>query len=236
MSLLSIVQDACLELTIATPSIVIGNGDENIKRLLRAANAEGKHLCTEHGWEALETEATFTSVATASQGAISTIAPGYKKITNNTAWNRSTDNLIAGPVSAQEWQLRQATSPIGPYYKFRIRNGNLYLTPTPTAGETIAFEYITKNWVQNAAGSSSYETFQADTDVPVFDEELVTLGVIWRFNESRGFDFTANLAMYNRRLDLMKQADGGKRTYYMDEPRDVLSIPGAVVPEGSWPL
>ena len=117
-----------------------------------------------HNLQELTQEATLTTVATESQGAISTIAPGYCRFIERTFWDRSNQQELFGPLDEQEWQEMKAlsTNPTRPH--FRIRNDELLIYPVPTAGETWAFEYRSKNWVTKASDSSLTDSFSADGD------------------------------------------------------------------------
>lgn len=208
MSLLTIVRDAARELSIAVPAIVKSNTDKNIALLVRCIEAEGKmHAAGEFQWRCLVKEATHTTVATELQGTLESIAPGFKRLLNDTLNNRDTFGRYRGSISPQEWQLRKAFDNTGIGYNFRLLNKSLYLIPAPAAGDTLAFEYVTKNWIQNAAGTSSYETFQADTDLPLLDEELLTLAAVYRWRLKRGLDAATDYELYNRHLNLLKQND-----------------------------
>lgn len=216
MSLLSIIQDAAAEVGIKTPSIVISNADTQVKRLLRFVNAEGVLQSTGvHLWRKLVKGITFSALAQEDQGDIETIAPGFRQMIPQSMWNRSTDYLLHGSLTPQEWQQRQAMPYVGLRYDFRIIENNLHITPAPGLNETIAFEYITKNWVENAAGSTSYPRFNADTDVPLLDEELLTLAAAWRWRKHMGLDYSADYALYEQRLDLLIYADTPRKPLRM---------------------
>lgn len=63
MSLLTIIQDACSELSLAVPQTVIGNRDPQISQLLALANSEGQEFCKLQGpwggWPELNRVETF---------------------------------------------------------------------------------------------------------------------------------------------------------------------------------
>jgi hypothetical protein len=66
MSLLTVVQDACLELSLDVPNTVIGNTDQQVRQLLAVANAEGQYFSKLAGqwggWPELNTVYTFNLV------------------------------------------------------------------------------------------------------------------------------------------------------------------------------
>src|SRR5882757_6516831 len=66
MSLLTVVQDACNELSLAPPPTVIGNQDPQVQQLLALANLEGQTFLQLQGqwggWPELNTVYTFNLV------------------------------------------------------------------------------------------------------------------------------------------------------------------------------
>jgi hypothetical protein len=78
VSLLSLVQEACGRIGILKPAAIISNTDPQIIQLLSLANKEGQLLAKRAPWTALQLEGTFTTVATETQGTMTTIAPNYR--------------------------------------------------------------------------------------------------------------------------------------------------------------
>lgn len=193
MTCLSIVQDVCGRLGLIQPTAAITNPDPQIKQLVSLLNEEGKSLAQETNWQALRKQATFTTVAQEQQALLSDIAPGCKFIVNDTIWNRSLRMPVFGPLSPQNWQQQVAMFYKGPWNQFRVFNDAINFIPTPVEGQTCAFEYVTKNWT-----GSNATTMQSDTDTSLLDEDVLTLGVIWRFRQAKGLDFSADLTKYQR--------------------------------------
>lgn len=234
MSLLTICQDAADLVGIPRPASVISSTDTQIRRLLALANIEGRNLARRYPWEALLTEASFTTVATTSQGTLTSIASDIDSIVNRTMWNRDMQDRIAGAISPQDWQEQLAVTDAGPYYDFRIRGGDLLLYPTPPAGDTIFFEYKSKNWCEDSGGTGQ-ANWAADDDVGRLDEHLMTLGLRWRFLQAQGFDYGEAFRDYEMQVNEVMAKDGGKRVMMLNEGTDDLQ-PSARAPDGSWNL
>ncbi len=185
MTILSIIQDSAEETgVVAPPTTVIGNPDPAITKYLRLANKVGKRLMKAFGWQVLRGEKTFTSVATETQTAI--LPDDFDRVVKETFWNRSTPVMISGPVSPTEWQGLKARSYSSTNLpKFAYRGGAILVIPTLAAGQTLAFEYVSKNWCQDSGGTGQ-TAWAADTDTGVLDEELITLAVSYAFLVSEG--------------------------------------------------
>ena len=68
MSLLTIIQNACDEISIPRPSSVIGNTDQQIRTLLAMSNHEGRELVKAGDWTVLQRLHTITTASSGSKG------------------------------------------------------------------------------------------------------------------------------------------------------------------------
>ncbi len=236
MSLLTIVQDVCDAVLITQPTSVIGNTEDTIVQLKQLTQLEGKALADEYDWDALIKETTFTTVATESQGTVESIASGFKKMINETQWNRNIIYPVQGSLTPQQYQAYKANNFGLVYSNYRIRGNEFIMFPAPVAGQTVAFEYITKNWISNAAGTDFYDRWEADDDVALLDEDIITLGVIWRWLKAHNMDYAEEFRQYEIRKNNAMTRDGGKvrkslaSTYDENKP----NLPN--LPEGFWSL
>ena len=235
MTMLTVVQDAQRRLGLNVSSSVAGSSDDTTVQLLALLNQAGQEMAEEYAWQALIKEATLTTLAAESQGAMSTIAPGFFYILNQTMWNRSLRRPVFGALSDQEWQLLKASSVQGPFQQYRIRGDELLFIPAPPAGQTVAFEYVSKYWCTDTTGATGKDAFTVDTDVSLLDERVLSLSLTWRFKQSQGLDFATELQMYQNRLEDMKARDGGKPVLDLNGKVSIL-MPGVMIPQGNWPL
>ena len=230
MSCLTTVQAACRRLALAVPTAVVASTDTQVQQLLALLNEEGEELSARYPWNALNLEATFTTVATPAD--LVTVAAGFKYLVNETMWDR-TDNRIIRPINAQEWQQVSSNNIAGPFTRFRIWQNAIYFYPDLAAGHDIAFEYMSKNWVNLDAGGTA-AAFAADEDVSTLDEQLLTMGLLWRFKAAKGFAYDEDFSKYERRVVDAMGRDGGKQILNAGGRNYQIGMIG--VPEGSWPL
>ena len=234
MTLLTICQDAAKEIGVPSPTSVVGTSDTTNVQLLAAANRVGKDLVTGYDWEVLIKEEEHTTLAAESQGAMTTIATDFMRISNDTMWNRTTDRKYYGPLNNSQWQRLKASVSSGITNYFRIRGGNLLVNPAPPSGEKIFFEYIGKNWVITAGSSANAVAYAADANTTILDEDLITLGVIWRFLKQKGLPYDNQFQEYRLKLSEKQSKDGAKQIIRMAGPNR-LYLP-VNEPEGNFSL
>lgn len=236
MSLLSLVQAVAIKVGITKPSAAVASVDSNIQQLIGFANEAGQELAARFGWQELTKEATFVTVATESQGVIQTLTGAdFSWVLNETMWDRTTRRPVFGPKLAPEWQQLKAQLLTGPWSQYRIRGNNVLFIPVPAAGDSIFFEWVSNYWVAIAGSAVGVQSaFQADTDVSLIDERLLTLDTTWRYKQ------TKRLA-YDEDFDKAEAAIADAITRNGSKPRLNLGgaagdiLPGIFVPAGSWP-
>lgn len=213
MTLLSLIQDVSDLLGIPRPSTVYGSQDAGVRQLLQLAHREGRELSARYPWQALTYEATFTTVATESQGELSTIIGAtqeLRSITNETMWNRTTGEPVYGPRNGRTWQAYKSQTFTSPLAEYRIRGNEILFLPAPTAGQTVAFEYVSKSWITDSTGATYRTAFAVDTDLILLDEEIFRIGLEWRWLQRKGFEYAESFASYERMVADAMARDGTK--------------------------
>lgn len=235
MSLLTVVQRFCERQNLNSPATVYGTTDPQITQIKALLEEEGNDLAKRGDWNELTFEATHTTVATESQGAITSIATnGFRNIKNDTIWDRTLKTPL--PVlSDVEWQAQKCFASTGPNYQVRIRGGLLIANPIPTAGHTWAFEYISKNWILGINGTTYKQFFTLDTDTLLLPEELLTLGLRWRWKKEKGFDYAEDFRTYENQVNQALASNGMKKSLNMGGGQHERR-PGVGIQQGSWAL
>ena len=236
MTILAIIQSAAIELGFSEPTSVFTSTDPTVKQLRVLASKEGKELARRFDWQRLQIEATFTTVAAEEQVAsIGTTYPDFARIINATMWDRTENRMIKGPLAPAEWQRRKAATAqitIGNF--FRIKRNSILFFSVPVAGNSIYFEYISTYWCFSSGGTAKTD-WTADTDFSLIDEEIIRLGVIWRYRKAKNLDYGEDFRTYEMALQDIFGPDAGKAIIDMTgEPLDDgLSVN---LQEGNWAL
>lgn len=231
LTCLQIIQTVCKRIGILAPNIAVASTDPQIQQIVAICEEEGQELAARYAWEALQQTVTFLTVASGLQYQLADIAPNLNYVVNDTIWNRTLRRPVYGPKNSQEWQESIANNINGPFNAYRIMRDALFFYPTPVAGQTCAFEYISRAWINSGTGSSA--TWLLDTDTPKLDDQIITLGTVWRWKQAKGLDYAEDFAKYERRImDAMGR----------DASKPILNTAGAsweiqpaiLVPRGSF--
>lgn len=231
MTLLTTIQSACRIIGLTAPSSFVGSTNLLAQELLECAQEEGFDLMRRGTWQVLTKERTFTTVASQTQTDI--IPDDFDRFINETFWNRTRKRPLYGPVTPQEWQnlIAWTSSPIQD--TFRMRGGDILVTPTPPAGETWAFEYISKNFCQSNTGTAQ-SAWAADTDTGILDERLMAAGIVWRYKAKKGLPFETDFQKYESDVRQALVQDKPQRTINFGYGKYMGRRPGVVIPEGDW--
>lgn len=194
LNVVQIAAQAYAELGLPVPAQITGGNNSDGVQVLALLNREGNELARiEGGWPVLRGEQLIALVPGQQAYAFPTNILYYRPATG---WDRSTHWAMAGPLSDREWQaLRSGIGVASPRQRFRLYGGQLQMDPVPTSADTIAFEYISKNWCQSGSGTAQ-SSFMADTDVPILPDDLFVLGLKWRTLAARGFNYAEEKAAY----------------------------------------
>lgn len=189
-----------------------------------------------HDWQERRKEFTFTTVAGEEQidftDATDFPDEDFGRFVPQSIFNRSQNYPLTGPLTASQWQRRKATNLSGIFYYFTVRDNKILFLPEASAGETIAFEYISKFYWQDASGTE-IERATADTDTPILDPELYILGCRWRWLQNKRLDYAEALRDYTEALEQMMGATDPGPVLNTAGNKFGLILPN--VPEGNWP-
>lgn len=181
MSLLTIAQNVAKEAGFSAPQTVVNNTDDTAVLLLALINRAGK-LLARKPWEILQKEFTFNLVNAQAAYAFPTDL-GYFQ--DYTLWDRTQFWAMRGGLNAQDWQaLKSGVQSTTPRQRFRIKQGQIYIHPTPYNTDACVIEYISNQWV-----SGANVAFTADNQTALIDENVIEMDTLWRFLNRKGLSY-----------------------------------------------
>lgn len=234
MSILTVVQKIAVRIGLTRPNTSVTSTDPLILQIVDLVEQECESLVSRHEWKALTKEATFTTVATESQGTVESISANYDRIINRTFWNRTLLRPVYGPMTIQEWAEAKASAATGPWNSYIIQGGEILFFTTPTAGETCAYYYISKYFV-NLDGGGTSDSFAAEADTMAFPEKVVIAGGIWRWKRAKGLDYAEDYNEYERLVTDTISREGTNPVLSLSGGPESV-VPGIMVPTGSWQI
>lgn len=240
MSLLTIIQNACAEVGVSTPSSAIGNTDANVVQMLALLNREGKWLARGYDWQVLRKEGSFTTSAANQQIAdltsftdtSSATITDFDRFVPKSMWDRTASEQIGEPLTPQRYQGDLANVTTGVRYRYVIRGNALFFSPIPPASHSVYFEYFKKHWC-SASGGAGKVAFTLDTDLGILDEDLLTQGVVVRFLKAKGLDYAEEFRRYEHLISVLT----GQQSPAPDlnaTPPSAIDVTDPFVPDGNW--
>ena len=149
---------------------------------------------------------------------------------DGTFWNRTSQRLALGPLDPTKWQTYKSGINTNSYEDVYITRGNTIEFLDDPGSDTFAFEYIRNTWVLDNDGTTKKTTSNEDADTFYFDEELLTLGLVWMYLANKGYDYAESFRSFEWHLENLKGKDGGKRVFYLGGQ----ILPRVRAPDGDW--
>ena len=234
MSLLSIVQNVAASVNTDIPTTVVGNSNADARQWLALANSCIQEISRRHTWSALVLEHTFTTIAAVEQDSTSIPDDFDRFVADVALWNRTQNAPYFGPTFSNEWQTLQ-TSAVGGNvmgwwrYFSNVLGNEINIYPAPTAGETVAYEYVSSNLV-----TGGFSTFQVDTNTTFARatiEPLLEMNLTWRWLRAHGMDYAEEMATFERNFERAASSDQGLRVLVVESRHSgEYSWPGTVIP------
>jgi hypothetical protein len=205
------VIDVADQLGLQRPLTLFGaynEGDVSDRKLLRALTQTCRHLAADFDWQVLQERHSFTTIAAEIQTA--GLPADFDRAVLDTAWDETLRRRLCGPLNAQEWAEAKSGTIGRIEPAFAIMGDTYRLSPTPLAGSTIAFTYIRKAIGKNDDGDL-LARFAADTDTTLWDDELITLGMVMNHlkNDHEAYA-SEQLDFEKMKADWIKRDGGGR--------------------------
>lgn len=143
------------------------------------------------------------------------LPPDFQRPVDGTMWDRSRYWQMRGPQSPQQWQVYKSSvigqASVQRRFRFRQEGGQLRFSvdPVPTDnGSALVLEYVSNAWCESNVAVPQ-TVWEADTDIGILDEYLLTLGVAWRMLRRLGLSYSEELDEYESQVRKAMSVDGG---------------------------
>lgn len=186
----------------APTASVAASPDDNMKQVFALANKEIVALALRRTWPILVKEQNITTVA---GQADYDLPVDFHHIVNPSVFNASTYYALKGNLQPLEY-IRYVNRMVGPNqhstgYRIKQKAKKIRIVPAPTVdGENLVYFYVSKNLIVGSDGNEKI-LFSQDDDTSLIDEDLVEMGLNWRWRQKKGLDYTAELMEYKGAVD-----------------------------------
>lgn len=210
-----LVSAAAIELGLVSAPIAdpFASRDPNIVQLLQFLTSGGRSLVKHRDWHHLQKEYTFQSLL----GVEAYPLPAdYRKMIDDTEWNRTTTIPLGGPLSGKDWQfLKARNQSLTVQVYFRIWQQQFFLR-SPVSGQTIAFEYQSSDWVASATDNGpTQDAPAAAADIVCFDPLLVVARLKMDYRRNKKQDSQSEQDDYVEALAAAENEDAQGVTIYL---------------------
>ena len=231
-TLLSICQDAIrgVQSTDVPQTIAANTTNPDAVLLKSCASDIGKALERGFKWQALKREYTF---ATVNGTANYDFPTDIRRFADMTIWDRDGARPLVKVSDITYQALKSGIYVSDVRWFFTVSDNQINLSPTPTAAYTFAFNYYTKQFCETSLGTG-LDDWAADSDVPRLDENLMTLGVRYRYLARQGLPYGEEKAEYLSAITDLLTDDRPHPT--IDVGRILADAYPVNVPDGGWSI
>jgi hypothetical protein len=209
MSLLTMIQDAMALCGLASPSSAYGSSDATVSQFVALAQVEGDELSRFADWRALKVSATFTGDG---ESTLWDLPTDFDRFMNGAIfWSEeSSGNKLFGPIPDDDLVALKAMETEPPEPVWRLFGDQIEIWPALDDGEVVNTEYRSAYWILDNDGSTRKARWTADSDRAVISERLMTLGLVWRWKQTKGLEYSEAFRTYQIERTRQASNDGGK--------------------------
>lgn len=236
LSVLDIIKSFCYETNISAPSTVVPGSvtDPGTNQLIYLFYAVCRDLRERKCWPQLKKTYSFNTAASDSAYALPT---DFYSALLGTAYDTTRKWQLDGPQTDENmdyYLYGYAYSSGRMAYRIFGKPGvdQFQVTPTPSSILPLTFDYVSSGYLGTGASPYTWsEIIVADNDICAFDDDLVILGLKWRWYQMKGLDFESLKAEYEGKIDqAVNRFNGSYRGSFNRYPRGnrrfVPSTPG----------
>ena len=200
MNILQIAKSAANMCAVQEPTTLVNPTTQNDQLFASVVQSTLDSLMRSCDWQTLEREAVLYTNDGQKNYALDSIAPDIYSIISGCLWDKGSMRSVIGGMTQESWrQHKQYHIPVVDIY-FKIQNNQIMFLKNPGCLE-IRFGYRSNAVVVDQKTAEPKTSITKDTDVPVFDEYLVKLGIIWRWLKRSGMDYAEEYDEYVHELN-----------------------------------
>jgi len=188
MSANDIINQTCIETGLLPNTDPVASTEDTYIQMTGLLTACGQELVEMYPWQTLRSVYSITT-QTGDSGSYP-LPNDFSYMIDQTGWNISSRMPVGGPLSEQQWAYLDGIG-VGAntlYASFRLFDNTFNLFPQPPAeGITVRFEYISRNWVQEANTQVQRDSILTGSDIVLYEGILIKKFLKVKWLDSKGF-------------------------------------------------
>ena len=163
----------------------------------------------------------------------------FDRLVDNTQWDKTRHWVIIGPETGQQWQwLKSGFISTGPRMRWRQLGGYFQIWPPLGVADYIGFEYVSNQWVLSAAAqvlgpTPDKSSFTVDTDVCIFNDTLMTLGIKSKYMQAKAWADPYG-TLFDQQKSTAIASDAGSATLNMAPRMSDVLITQSNIPDSNF--
>jgi hypothetical protein len=199
-TILEICKEVADLAAVKRPDDLFNSASQQNSIFLSVAKSTLDSLLRYGNWQELTKDGCFRTIKGKKYYAVKDYIPDFYCLLNNTVYVKDTNERIIGAITPEQWMKDKCFCASGSDVKFKIQNDRFVFLSEPENGVKIVFQYRSDNIVWDFKTFEEKNVLSANTDVPIFDEYLVKLGILWRWLKRSGLDYSEEYGEYQREL------------------------------------
>lgn len=199
-SILTICQEVADLAAVKRPESLFASTSMSDNIFLSVAKSTLDSLLRYGDWPELTKEGVLQTDPCCKDYVITDICYDFYSMLPNTIYIKDTNEKVLGSIDPQTWMRSRYFCDDGKLVKFKLQNGKLKFLNLPDYPVRIVFQYRSNNICWKAKTMEEKSVLEADSDIPIFDEYLVKLGILWRWLKRSGLDYAEEYAEYEVEL------------------------------------
>lgn len=199
-----IINRAAVESGLLKDSNPVASTDESFVQLTELLNGAGQEMVELNNWQALVK--THQIITQEGDSGTYDLPDDFSYMIDQSGWEHTNTAPLGGPLSSQDWTYLEGRDLVSDtiYVSFRLVDNKFDIYPQNPVlpGLDINFEYMSRDWVREAGGTSR-DTIGNGSDLILFEPILMIKYLKVKFLMMKGFDVSGPLVefenMFNSR-------------------------------------
>ncbi len=203
-NILEICQDAANLAATQKPQDLFNGTSQQEAIFLSIARSTLDSLRRYGDWQELTKEGELKTHRNKKVYYIKDFCPDFFSLLNNTVFIKDGTEKVIGAITPEQFMRERYFNAPENGLKFKIQNNRFVFLSEPEEGMKIVFNYRSANVCYDAEdeyGDNPEKTeITKNTDIPLFDEYLVKLGIVWRWYRRNGMPYEEEFNEYQQEV------------------------------------